>query len=102
MKVEGDIFEYNSMKRKQVFVSDILYFQAVINYSIMHLKGNRKIVLSACISKLLRLFENDFERLHQSIICKKGVYRIDFENQVFVEHKKIGHVSRRNKQRLGL
>lgn len=93
--IEEDILQYNSKKKLRCLVSDILYIEGWVGYSVLYMKGNRKILFAKNLLKIQQLLAPRFDRLHRKYLFQKGCYLVDKEFNIIVEHKVVSCVSRR-------
>ena len=98
MVVEGPLMIVDEKKRKKIRVSDILFCEGDINYTIIHLESGKKITSA----RELKLFENalsGFVRIHRKYLVNPYfVYSQDVENLTVTLQKNIVlKVSRRRK-----
>lgn len=89
-------------RKKQVCTSNVLYLQAVVNYTIIYLNDGRSVVVSKTLKQLEhRLMNNrNFFRTHKSFIVNLDYvtgFRINDEMTVNVNEAHQVSLSRRRK-----
>jgi DNA-binding LytR/AlgR family response regulator len=89
-------------RKKQVCTSNVLYLQAVVNYTIIYLTDGRSVVVSKTLKQLEHRLMNDnnFFRTHKSFIVNLDFvtgFRINEEMTINVNEEHQVSLSRRRK-----